>query len=194
MSEDNSLKTSGVTRTLDSTNYNLSQLSLPAKTIWNDYFLKLYASLPKEALSNNSNETATEQFQGQSQEGPSPVIDRITSLSDKIASQPHGSFQNKFFASETFRGMVAEAGDEQFRAVIIDRAGDKYEYLFTQDELPVTQRCDVMVGSPVVVHVGYEYRGSTKTNMLRIYLANYEKSKNDVRQRMINAKKAAWDF
>lgn len=105
-----------------------------------------------------------------------------------------GYFHRRFIGRESFRGLVAGTDGTRFHAVIQDRNGDKYEYDFSDDELPEKQRADVRVGSPVVIHIGFEYRGSTKINMMKIYLANYERKKSATRAELIKRKAASWTF
>ncbi|MHC2729282.1 hypothetical protein [Rhizobium leguminosarum] len=110
-----------------------------------------------------------------------------------MAERPH--FKRRFYGQETFRGIVAEAeAGKRFLAVMQDRSGEGYEYFFDEVDLPEKQRSEVRIGSPVVVHIGYEYRGSTRAHLMKIFLANYEKGRSKIRENLISSKAASWDF
>ncbi|WP_132078627.1 hypothetical protein [Sinorhizobium americanum] len=195
MSNGDERDTSGLDRTLDTTNFDFAELSSNKETIWSDYFLKILSSIPRQAVESGAGKEGTGVVMVPIKEADAvpALIDRVTSLEGKVADRPSGNYQRKFFARESFRGLVAESEGNRFSAIIQDRSGDRYEYVFSEDELPERQRKDVRVGSPIVVHIGYEYRGSTKTNLMKIYLASYEK-RTELRAKLIEKKAASWNF
>lgn len=198
MAEDRKIEF-GESRALSNTNYDYAELSSAKKTIWNDYFLSLFKDMPKTAAkanlaSTNSNDAIIPPpATGADSALRSALIPRISTLGGKVTAVPTGSFARKFFAKETFKGRVVEIDGSKFSAIIEDSAGDKYRYVFEDDELPDRQRSEVRTGSPIVVHIGFEYRGSTKCNLAKIFLSNYDNDE-EMKAQLVARKVARWTF
>ncbi|RYH00289.1 MAG: hypothetical protein EON58_00670 [Alphaproteobacteria bacterium] len=190
--------TGGQSRSLDTTNFDLSELSSNKDTIWSGYFKEVLSNItqysvkaPSEPPTADASATATE-ITGIQNSAPE-FLERLTNLEKKMIEPTSGVFHTRFFGKESFRGLVASAEGKRFQAVIQDRKGDKYEYEFSHDEILEKQRQELKVGSPIVIHVGHELRGKTKVNVMKIYLANYERQ-SAVRKELVRKKAASWDF
>lgn len=197
MSESNGTDTSGLSRSLDTINSSLSELSSNKETIWSGYFAKVFAAISHHSAvapqgSADTEITTPTETQAGAASAPQ-YLERLAGVERKLVGPETGVFHRRFIGRESFRGLVAGTDGARFHAVIQDRNGDKYEYDFSDDELPEKQRADLRVGSPIVIHIGFEYRGNTKINMMKIYLANYE-SKSATRAELIKRKAASWTF
>ncbi|RYZ78192.1 MAG: hypothetical protein EOP06_29515 [Proteobacteria bacterium] len=159
--------------------------------------MEVLTELPRKALTQKISGTELAPSNDRLQKNaavPQTLVERLSSLEGKVQNRPDAGFRKKFVAKESFRGLVAGSERDKFRAVIKDRTGDKYEYVFEKKELPEQQQeIEIDVGTPVVIHIGFEYRGSTKMNVMKVFLANYEKSTTFHRS-MISRKVSSWNF
>jgi hypothetical protein len=197
MSESKLTDTSGLSLSLGTINSTFSELSSNKETIWSGYFAQVFAEIsrhsavPPEGPADTDVTPPSETRPGAAS-GPQ-FLERLSGVERKLVGPETGVFHRRFMGRESFRGLVAGTDGTKFHAVIQDRNGDKFEYDFSDDELPEKQRAELRVGSPVVIHIGFEYRGNTKINMMKIYLANYER-KSATRAELIKRKAASWTF
>ncbi|MCP4408501.1 MAG: hypothetical protein GY807_12200 [Gammaproteobacteria bacterium] len=178
-------------RLLDDSNFSVNELTNKDNTIWSGYFGDLFWNMPNDVAQSV---TIDEHTNADSDSELREKLKNIYSLSGDLAQQTHADYRRKFFARETFRGYVSDSEDEKFVATIQDSAGDKYEYIFSNDELPAKQREKIDIGAPIVIHVGYEYRNGTKRNTLKIFLSRYESQKSEFKNKLICSKMHFWNF